>query len=229
MRLQSYAFGAHLCMFFGPLKFCSFSLIYCLQRWEYSGWSKNNITQVSSSSSFKWTPLPHICALLVSIFFLCLCVHNLVFYVCLHIFLGLWSFAPLLLFPICKGGNVVVKIGMPSSKLLQAWTLSEHFHPLSMFFLCPCFSRVYVCNLVFLYAPSHFFGHFSFFPIYKGGGAMVKVGMSLPKFFQTQTSSEYLRPLFVFFLCPHFFHVCVMCFYVHLHMFSSFWNFLPFF
>jgi len=91
-----------------------------------------------------------------------------------------------------------------------------------MFFLCPCFSHVCVCDLVFLYAPSQFFGHFSFFPIYKGGDAMVKVGVPLPKFFQTQTSSEYLRPLFVLFLYPHFFHVCVVCFYVHLHMFFSF-------
>ncbi len=57
---------------------------------------------------------------------------------------------------------MVAKIGTPSLKLLQAQTLNEHFHPLSMFFLCPCSSYVCVCNLVFLYAPSHVF----WFPFY---------------------------------------------------------------
>ncbi len=57
---------------------------------------------------------------------------------------------------------------------------------------------------------------------------MVEVGVPLPKFFQTQTSSEYLHPLSMLFLCSHFSHVCVLCFYVHLHMFSRFRSFVPF-
>jgi hypothetical protein len=158
MCLQYFVYCAHLCMFFGPQEFCSLFYISCLQRWEYTGWSKSTITQPSSSSNFKWTPLPHVCVLLVSIFFLCLCVCVILCFMhAFTCFLGLWSFASLHLFPICKGGNVVTKIGTPSLKLLQTQTLGEHFHPLYMFFLCPCSSRVYVCSLVFLYAPLHVF------------------------------------------------------------------------
>jgi hypothetical protein len=57
---------------------------------------------------------------------------------------------------------------------------------------------------------------------------MVEVGVPLCNFFQIQTSSEYLSALFVFFLCPHFSCVCVLCSYVHLHMFSTFRSFVPF-
>jgi hypothetical protein len=74
-------FYAHLCMFFGPLDFCSLFVLSFLQGWEHDGCNKSAITQIFSSSSFKWAFPPHVYALFVSMFFLCLCV--LCFYVCL--------------------------------------------------------------------------------------------------------------------------------------------------
>jgi len=88
---------------------------------------------------------------------------------------------------------------------------------MSVVFLCPCYSHVYVCNLVFLCILLHFFGPLDFCSLFvvfffvKGGNMMVAIGVPLFKFFQVQASSEHFRPLFVLFLCPCFVCVYVSC------------------
>jgi len=58
---------------------------------------------------------------------------------------------------------------------------------------------------------------------------MVEVGAPSPKLFWTWVSSEHLHLLFVFFLGPHFSHVYVLYFYVHLHVLFGSQKFASFF
>jgi hypothetical protein len=58
---------------------------------------------------------------------------------------------------------------------------------------------------------------------------MVEVGASSPKLFRAWVSGEHLHFLFVFFLGPHFSRVCVLYFYVCLHLFFGSQNFAAFF
>jgi len=67
-------FCVHHYMFFRTPKFFSLFLLSYLQGWECGGWGTITITQASSSLGFKWTPPPYVYALLVSMFFTCLCV-----------------------------------------------------------------------------------------------------------------------------------------------------------
>jgi hypothetical protein len=97
-----------------------------------------------------------------------LCPHSSHVYVCailffvhtITCFLGPQNFAPFLFFPICKGGNVVVEAKSP--KLFQVQASNGHLCLMSMLFLCPSSFHVYVCSLVFLCTPLHFFGPLDF-------------------------------------------------------------------
>jgi hypothetical protein len=135
-------------------------------------------THCFSSLNFEWTfsPPPR-CAFVVSMFFPCLCVYNLVFFVhTFACFLGPKSFAPFLLFLVCKGGNTVVEVRAPSPKFLQAQASNEHPYPMFVSFLCPYSSYVCVCVvLCFMHAFTFFWALGVLLPLFYF--LFVRVGM----------------------------------------------------
>jgi hypothetical protein len=102
---------------------------------------------------------------------------------------------------------------LPSPKLFQVQVSSEHFYPLFVLFLCPCYSLVCVCVVLCFYVSFWmFFGPYNFacsffFPIYKGGNVTVEVGAPLFKLFRAWAAGEHFHLLFVFFLGSHFSYV----------------------